>query len=265
MLIINSTWTVVPGQEAAARQALAELAKQVHEGEPETWMYLIHVSNSDPGVNAFPPAGSGAVTFFEGFKDASSFLKHVSGPILQGFIAKHGALLLNMYGPTLPFVTSQALDTASGFIRPEADEPSLFTVIARWNIKQGAEDEALRALEGYVAEVHRVEPGTFMYTANIPSRSAQVSSFPPSSPNQLVFNSGWKDHDAFIEHTQAAPYRDFLARYGHLFLQVNGEDTGDRPYMTTAVLKRIAGFFRPEAFSTSAVPSASTTHPGSCA
>ncbi len=249
MFIINATWTIQAGQEAAAQQALAELARQVQEGEPETWMYLIHVANTDPGVFVFPPAGRGAVTFFEGFRDPQAFKKHVTGPILTRFIEKYGVLFLNMYGPQSPFVVSQGLETASGFIRPDAAEASLYTVIARWSIKPGGEDAARRALVDYVADVYRVEPGTFMYTANVPSQSEELPSFPTSAQNQLVFNSGWKDHDAYVEHTQAAPYRDLLAQHGHLFLQANGANTSDHPYMTTAVLKRIAGFFRAEAFS----------------
>ena len=248
MFIINSTWTILAGREAVALEALGELARQVQAVEPDTWMYLIHVPNPDPNIRAFPPAGSGTVTFFEGFRDEAAFRKHVEGASLTGFIAKYGELFLNMYGASTPFVLAQGLETASGFIRPEAAEPTLFTVIARWNIQPGHEAAARRALHRYVVDVHRVEPGTFMYTANTPVPAGQSPSFPTSALNQLVFNSGWKDHAAFVEHTQAAPYRDLLEQHGRLFLQTNGATTSNQPYMTTSVLTRIAGFFRPEAF-----------------
>jgi quinol monooxygenase YgiN len=248
MFIINSTWTILAGREAAALSALSDLARHIHEAEPDTWMYLIHVANPDPKIKAFPPPGPGTVTFFEGFRDESAFMKHVSGPVLTGFITKYGELFLNMYGTTSPFVVSQGLETAAGFIRPAAAEPALYTVIARWSIKPGNEAAAHRALHGYVADVHRLEPETLMYTANVPARGSEAPSFPTSAPNQLVFNSGWKNHDAFVAHTQAQPYKDFLAHHGQLFLQANNAKTKNHPYMTTAVLKRIAGFFRPEAF-----------------
>ncbi|MGC4086761.1 MAG: antibiotic biosynthesis monooxygenase [Polyangiaceae bacterium] len=248
MFIINSTWNVLLGQEAAARQALIELEREVHASEPDTWMYLIHAPNTAPGIRAFPPASVGSVTFFEGFKDEHAFKKHVSSGPLQRFIQKHGELFLNMYGTSTPFVVSQGLSTASGFIREAAAEQNLYTVIARWSIQPGHEAEAVRALHHYVSEVLRVEPGTYMYTANQPAQTPELPSFPSSAPNQLVFNSGWKDHDAFVHHTQAAPYKQFLEQHGKLFIQVNGAKTSNQPYMTTAVLKRIAGFFRPEAF-----------------
>lgn len=248
MFIINAYWTVVAGQEVAAREALADLAQQIKEKEHDTWMYLVHVSNTDPGINAFPPAGAGAITFWEGYKNRHAFERHASGPILQKFIKDHGALFLNMYGPTSPFMMYQGLDRAAGFIRPKAAEPSLFTVIARWSIRPGDEAKVHRALQGYVAQVYEVEPYTSIYTANVPDQSAHLPSYPTSAPNQLVFNSGWENHDAFIEHTKAQPYQDFLADHGHLFLQANGAKTNNQPYMTTAVLKRIAGFFRKEAF-----------------
>lgn len=248
MFIINSSWTILAGREAVALEALSALEREVHASEPDTWMYLIHVPNQDPGIHAFPPAGKGTVTFFEGFRDEAAFRRHVTGPSLTHFIAKYGELFLNMYGDSMPFVVAQGLETASGFIRSAAIEPTLFTVIARWSIQPGHEAEARRALHRYVSEVHRLEPGTFMYTANVPALAAHSPAFPPSAPNQLVFNSGWKDHAAFVEHTQAAPYREFLAQHGQLFLQVNGQSTKNQPYMTTAVLRRLAGFFRPEAF-----------------
>lgn len=104
------------------------------------------------------------------------------------------------------------------------------------------------ALGDYVKTVRAAEPGTYMYTASVPDMEG--ASFPPVSPDRLIFNSSWKDHAAFLEHGKGAPYREFLARHGHLFVQALGEPTTTQPYMTTAVLKRCAGFFRPEAFST---------------
>jgi quinol monooxygenase YgiN len=245
MLIANAYWTVVPGKQAEAEAALAELAREVEAKEPGTWMYLVHVPNRK--VSSFPPQGEGAVTFLEVYRDHQAFMDHVTGPIYNGFLARHGALFLNMYGPTLPFMIVEGLSPLAIFLRPEAAAPTLYTVIARWAINPGCEQEAKRALVNYIHQVQEGEPGTLLYSANIPSRE---QSFPPvSAAQELVYNSGWKDHQAFLDHSKGPIYQSFLTDHGHLFLQVNGADTTNQPYLTSQVLHRFCGFIRPQMFS----------------
>jgi quinol monooxygenase YgiN len=134
-----------------------------------------------------------------------------------------------------------------GFVREAAADPHVFQVVARWAIKPGNGKKVKAALVDYVKRVRATEPDTYMYTANVPDLS-EGSSFPPVSPDGLIYNSAWKDHAAFVAHSKGAPYQDFLAEHGHLFVQALGAPTTTQPYMTTSVLKRFAGFFRPEAF-----------------
>jgi quinol monooxygenase YgiN len=247
MYIVNAFWTITAGNEKAAHAALTEWADNVKQNEPDTWMYLIHDPNFDQGINAFPPPAASQVAFIEGYKDRDAFHKHAAR--LSTFLAKNGNLFLFMYGPTFPFMILQCYEFADGFIRKEADDPSVFQVEARWLVKPGNMAKVRAALVDYIKAVRKTEPGTYMYTTNASDNSPHSPSIPPLPHDALTYNSSWKDHDAFVEHSQGAPYQDFLAQHGHLFVQALGAPTDKQPYMTTSVLKRFAGFFRPEAFS----------------
>jgi quinol monooxygenase YgiN len=247
MYINNAFFSIVPGNEARAYAALGVLAAQVKATEPDTWLYLIHTPNFDPGINIYPPPSPQQVAFVEGYKDRDAFLKHHHGPNLAKFIAQNGSLFLNMYGPTSPFVIMQTMELAVGFIRPEEVDPNVFQVEARWVMKPGKREEVKAALIPYVKAVKQIEPGTYMYTVSFADSSPDSAAIPPMQLDQVTYNSAWKDHDAFVAHTKEPVYQEFLKEHGHLFVQaVPGSNT--HPYMTTSVLKRFAGFLRKEAF-----------------
>jgi hypothetical protein len=247
MYIVNAFWSIVPGNEAKAYAALSGLATQIQQSEPGTWFYLIHKPNLDPGINIYPPPASVQVAFVEGYKDRAAFLAHHHGPILAKFIAAYGGLFLNMYGPGSPFVIVQTLEFAVGFIRPEEVDPNVFQVEARWVGKPGNRAKIAAALVDYVKAVKAIEPGTYMYTVSFVDQTPDSAAIPPMQLDQVTYNSAWKDHDAFIAHTKEPVYQDFLKAHGDLFVQAVPGSTM-HPYMTTSVLKRIAGFLRPEAF-----------------
>lgn len=247
MYIVDAFWQIVPGNEAKAYAALGALADKVERTEPDTWMYLLHTPNFDPGINIYPPPSPQQVAFVEGYKDRDAYLKHREA--YGEFLAQYGALFLNMYGPTVPFRIVQAMELAVGFIRPEAVDPNVFQVEARWVMKagRGNREKVKTALIPYVKAVKKKEPGTYMYTVSFADVSKNSPSIPPMQLDQVTYNSSWKDHDAFVAHTKEPVYQTFLKKAGDLFVQaVPGQTT--HPYMTTSVLKRFAGFFRKEAF-----------------
>src|SRR5260221_13642988 len=123
MYINNAFFSIVPGNEAKAYAALGALAAQIKATEPDTWLYLIHTPNFDPGINIYPPPSPMQVAFVEGYKNRDAFLKHHRGPNLSNFIADYGSLFLNMYWPTPPFVTVQTLEPAVRMIPPAGAEP----------------------------------------------------------------------------------------------------------------------------------------------
>ena len=73
MYIVDAFWSIIPGNEAKAYAALGALAAQVEKEQPDTWMYLIHTPNLDPGVNTFPMPGPEQVGFVEGYKDRDAY------------------------------------------------------------------------------------------------------------------------------------------------------------------------------------------------
>lgn len=247
MYIVNAFFSIVPGNERRAYVALQDLAVKVQQSEPDTWFYLIHTPNLDPGINIYPPPAPVQVAFVEGYKDRDAFVAHNNGPNLKGFIANYGALFLNMYGPTAPHVIVQTLELAVGFIRPEEVDPNVFQVEARWSMKPGNRENVAAALVDYVKAVKDNEPGTYMYTVSFADESPDSLAIPPMQLDQVTYNSAWKDHDAFVAHTREPVYQDFLKAHGDLFVQAVPGSTM-HPYMTTSVLERLAGFLRPEAF-----------------
>lgn len=247
MYINDAFWSIIPGNEAKAYAALGALAELVHREQPDTWMYLIHTPNLDPGVNTFPMPGPEQVAFVEGYKDRDAFHKHHNSPIMKEFFAKHGSYFLNMYGPTVPFMMVQTLEMIDGFIRPGADVMTAWQVEARWVLKPGCREKVKEALKPYVYNVRTQEPETLMYTVSVADASEQSLALPPSQVDALVYNSSWTNKQGFLDHGSGAVYQDFLKEHGQLFVQA-GPGSTTHPYMTTSVLKRFAGFFRKEAF-----------------
>jgi quinol monooxygenase YgiN len=248
MYIVDAFCSIVPGNERAAIGALETLAQDVERTEPDTWMYLIHQPNLDPGINIYPPPAPVQVSFVDGYKNRDAFLAHLGGAPLRNFITQSGKYFLNMYGPTAPWMIVQAMELAVGFIRPEEVEPTVFQVEARWSMKPGTNrDKVKEALIPYVKAVKEKEPLTYMYTVSFTDDSPHSPSLPPLQRDQVTFNSAWKNHDAFVAHTKEPVYQEFLKKSGDLFVQaVPGQTT--HPYMSTSVLKRFAGFLRKEAF-----------------
>lgn len=247
MYLNDAFFSILPGNEAKAYAALGVLADQVEKEQPDTWMYLIHTPNLDPGVNTFPMPGPEQVAFVEGYKDREAFEKHHTSPIMAEFFAKNGDCFLNMYGPAVPWIMVQTLEMIDGFIRPEADTMTAWQVEARWVMKPGCRDQVKDALSGYADRVRAEEPKTLMYTVSVTDTSPQSLAIPPSQQDVLVYNSSWADKQSFFDHGSGGSYQDFLKEHGDLFVQA-GPGSTTHPYMTTSVLKRFAGFFRDEAF-----------------
>lgn len=248
MYLNNAFLSIIPGNEAEAYAALDALAAAVEKTQPDTWMYLLHMPNLDPGTNIYPPPTAVQVAFVEGYKDFDAYKAHHSSQVMQDFVANSGAYFLNMYGPTVPFFLMQGLEMIDGFIRPDADVMTAWQVEARWVMKPGCLAIVQEALKPYVDRVRAEEPTTLMYTVSVADTSPRSFSLPPSQVDALVYNSSWTNKKAFFDHGKGAPYQEFLQEHGHLFVQA-GPNSTTHPYMTTSVLKRFAGFFRKDAFS----------------
>src|SRR6478735_4370517 len=63
MYINNAFFQIVPGNEAKAYAALGALADKIKATEPDTWFYLIHTPDFDPGINIYPAPSPQQVGF----------------------------------------------------------------------------------------------------------------------------------------------------------------------------------------------------------
>lgn len=116
---LTSNWFIKPGCEEAAMAALAQLVDDVHSHEPDTLTYLVHTPfHGDKRLQSLPPVDPFSVLFFEVYRNADAFLRHVNGPVFTGFVERHGELFVAANGK--PFTFVEFLAMRAGFTRTEA-------------------------------------------------------------------------------------------------------------------------------------------------
>jgi uncharacterized protein len=116
---LTSTWFIRPGCEEAVDAALQQLAVDVEQHEPDTLTYLVHLPyQSDSRLQSLPPADPLSVLFFETYRNADAFFKHVNGPVFTGFVQQYGHLFVSSNGK--PFTFVDYLETRAGFMRTGA-------------------------------------------------------------------------------------------------------------------------------------------------
>jgi hypothetical protein len=114
---LHATWYILPGCEPEAEQALKQLAIDVREQEPDTLMYVIHtpLAASVP-LYSLPPSSPQLVVFFETYRNADAFTRHLTGPVFTKFVTDHQQLFSAANGH--PFNLVSFLETRAGFVRP---------------------------------------------------------------------------------------------------------------------------------------------------
>lgn len=113
---LTSQWFIQPGREAEAFAALERLALDVREGEPDTLTYLVHAPIApDSGLQSLPPSDPSSVLFFEVYRSADAFQRHLHGPLFTAFVEEHGGLFVAANGK--PFVFVEFLSRRAGFVR----------------------------------------------------------------------------------------------------------------------------------------------------
>jgi predicted enzyme related to lactoylglutathione lyase/quinol monooxygenase YgiN len=115
---LTSQWYLNPGHEADGWAALEALVAAVHAEEPDTLTYLVHAP-SPAALTSRPPMSATEVLFFEVYRDADAFRRHLTGPVFTRFVAQHGALFVNADGS--PWTTVRFLQRRAGFVRTEAE------------------------------------------------------------------------------------------------------------------------------------------------
>lgn len=113
----------------------------------------------------------------------------------------------------------------------------MLSIVAKWWILPGRDDEAVAALEKLASDVEEHEPSTVMYLIHT---AIEEGSRPPPPPTEVVFVSGWPDRAAFQEHLDGPVFKGWVAQYLDLFLT---DDHGEL-FVSGEFIDRRAGFIR---------------------
>lgn len=113
---LTSQWFIRPGCEAEVIEAVTQLAANVETEEPDTLTYLVHTQWEGEGnLQSLPPFNPLSLLFFEVYRDAQAFMRHVNGPLFTQFVQQYGTLFISADGK--PYTTVQFLSRRAGFVR----------------------------------------------------------------------------------------------------------------------------------------------------
>lgn len=115
----------------------------------------------------------------------------------------------------------------------------MYTLISKWTILSGKENEAIELLKELALKVKEKEPDTWVYMVHTPDFSE--INLPTPAREEVVFFEIYKDKNAFTSHVSGPVFTDFVNRHGDLFLNSN-----EKPYVTLEILINQAGFIRKE-------------------
>ncbi len=104
----------------------------------------------------------------------------------------------------------------------------MITVLARFEMTKGKEDEALSALKKMAGAVNASEPGALLYTVT----RGQVN------PLEVYIYEVYKDRESFDAHRKTEHMREFVSLFNGAL---------NRASFNVEVLEEAAGFVRPEA------------------
>jgi uncharacterized protein len=112
-----SRWFVKPDCWDEALTALKAAEAEVRAREPGTLTYRIHVGSPDK-LQSLPPVDGFSILFFEVYRDAAAFKKHLKGPTFTTFVREHGRLFVPA-ADGKPYTSVDFLSLHAGFTRQE--------------------------------------------------------------------------------------------------------------------------------------------------
>jgi quinol monooxygenase YgiN len=122
----------------------------------------------------------------------------------------------------------------------------MYTLIARWTIKDGCAPPACVALRQLARAVRKHEPETLAYLVHLPDPKGL--SLPTQSPLAVTFFEVYRNKQAFLAHLNGKIFQDFVARHRDLFLTTTATGADGKPVVSPFVLvdalRREAGFVR---------------------
>ncbi len=102
------------------------------------------------------------------------------------------------------------------------------TIIARFKVQAGKEEEALKQAQQLAESVQAEEPGALAYLVHRPA----------DDPSEIVFFEVYEDAAVLAAHGQTSHMAKMRASFGELF---------DVAQVKIERLERVGGFARPEA------------------
>lgn len=122
----------------------------------------------------------------------------------------------------------------------------MYSLVAKWTMKQGKEKTAIAALKRLARQVQKTEEGTLVYLVHTPDLSQ--GSLPTPSNLEVLFFEVYKDKNAFLAHVTGPVYTKFVDAHKDLFLCASSKsedgETVVSPFVIVEFVKRQAGFIR---------------------
>jgi quinol monooxygenase YgiN len=105
----------------------------------------------------------------------------------------------------------------------------MITLISRWKLKKGCNDELINALIELSAQVEQHEPNTITYNVHIGARNPldpnALPLLPPAKSisgnqqNEIVFYERYANAKAFSDHVSGDIFNTFRTNFIHCFYQ----------------------------------------------
>lgn len=115
----------------------------------------------------------------------------------------------------------------------------MISVVAKWTILKGKNEQAVDALKHLADQVYKNSPFVLMYTIHIPS--FDITSFPTPPEQEVLFYSVFAGYEGFQKHLKSNVFQEWMKEYDSLFLTKNGD-----LFVISEFLHRKAGFIRRE-------------------
>lgn len=113
----------------------------------------------------------------------------------------------------------------------------MISIVTKWWIRQGCEEQAIPALSELADQVRDKEPFTAMYLIHT---SIVDGSLPTPPSNEVIFVGTWDDRAAFDKHLAGPVFRDWLSQNIDLFITGNDGSL----YVSAEFIDRKVGFIR---------------------
>ena len=126
------------------------------------------------------------------------------------------------------------------------EEDGQVSLVSRWKLKDGLDENLLEVLRALAGQVEAAEPDTLMYRVHLPTKfplpSGSDATIPLAEQQYVIFVEIYRNAAAFAKHTQGDVFKAFLKDTADFF-----EPSPDRPgwpVTDTDFMTLVSGFAR---------------------